>query len=209
MKFYTIPKWTRCLQKGIRFQGSDNEFAVYFTFDDGPDPESLPQILDILNDYEAKATFFCLGEKLEKHPDLWQKMQVGGHQIANHGYKHLDAFRHRAGHWLNNALQGRDISSSDLFRPPYGHMRLRQKRKLLQQGFKIIFWDLMLYDYHAGMTAENMWQIFRGRVSPGSIIVLHDKGRTIEKLKVFLPRALEHIKRKGWEARILTAELPV
>ncbi len=203
MKFYTYPKWARWFQKGVSFQGPDNKHAVYFTFDDGPNPESLPYILKILKQYDAKATFFCLGEKLEHYPELKEKMQKEGHQIGNHGYRHLDAIRHPANTWMKNVAKGRKISQSNLFRPPYGHIRIGQKRKLLQSGMKIILWDLMLYDYHKEVRAEQMWQVFSTNVKPASIIVLHDKMRTIEKMKVFLPKALEYCQKKSWEARIL------
>jgi len=203
MKFYTYPKWARWFQKGVSFQGPDNGNAIYFTFDDGPDPESLPYILEILKQYDAKATFFCLGEKLERYPELKKKMQDDAHQIGNHGYRHLDAIKYQSGRWIDNALQGQELCSSDLFRPPYGHIRIGQKRKLLQSGIKIILWDLMLYDYHEEVSAEKMWQIFSTNVKPASIIVLHDKLRTIEKMKVFLPQALEYCQKKSWEARIL------
>lgn len=143
------------------------------TFDDGPHPDSTPKLLKILEEKAARAIFFCNGANAEKYPELIQKIQASGHTLGNHGYEHVNGFRISAGSCLNNAVKANKLTSSRLFRPPYGHMTFNQYR-LLKEKYQIMMWDLMPYDFDQSFGPERTLNILKEKSRPGSVIVLHD-----------------------------------
>ncbi len=163
---------------------------VYLTFDDGPDPESTPRILDILMDCGVKATFFCTGSRVMALPGLFARIAAEGHTVGNHGYSHLNGLKTPVRTYCADVLRGRDITCSNLFRPPYGRLRVRQYR-ILERSMRIVFWDLMPYDFDQGLTAEESYSVLTRRLKPGSVIVLHDKASSTAPhyLERFLKKA--------------------
>jgi peptidoglycan-N-acetylglucosamine deacetylase len=143
------------------------------TFDDGPDPESTPVLLKILSKYNIKAVFFCDGRAAEKYPELVKQIVSEGHLIGNHGYTHPDGWKKSKESYLSDILTAEPFTSGKLFRPPYGHLRLDQYRKL-KEKFRIVFWDIMPYDFDNSFGPDNSLLILRKKIRPGSIIVLHD-----------------------------------
>ncbi len=164
---------------------------VYLTFDDGPDPESTPRILDILKASGIKATFFCTGSRVMASPGLFARIAAEGHTVGNHGYSHLNGLKTPVRAYCADVLKGRDITCSNLFRPPYGRLRVRQYR-ILERSMRIVFWDLMPYDFDQGMTEDESYSVLTRRLKPGSVIVLHDKASSsaLLYLERFLKKAI-------------------
>ena len=165
---------------------------LYLTFDDGPDPVSTPEILDILKAHDVHATFFCTGSKVQASPGLFARVAAEGHTIGNHGFSHLNGLTTSIRAYCSDILRGRDITCSNLFRPPYGRLRVRQYR-ILERSMRIVFWDLMPYDFDRKLTADQSYSILLRRIRPGSVIVLHDTESSNAALYLdrFIQKALE------------------
>jgi peptidoglycan-N-acetylglucosamine deacetylase len=144
------------------------------TFDDGPHPDSTFRILDILDAHGIKALFFCNGQEAEKYPALISLIRSKGHIIGNHGYRHLNGFMTNFQVYVRNIAEGAIFTSQYLLRPPYGRIRPSQYNEL-SKNYKVVFWDLMPYDYDKQMTSENVLNVLKKRIRPGSVIALHDK----------------------------------
>lgn len=155
------------------FRIRTTEKSLYLTFDDGPDPDSTPQLIDILSKYNIKALFFCDGRAAEKYPDLIKRLVSEGHGIGNHGYKHPDGVITSLNEYISDVSKAAPHTSSGLFRPPYGRLRFNQYRKL-KETYKLVFWDLMSYDFDSSFGSENSLRILKNKIRRGSIVVLHD-----------------------------------
>jgi peptidoglycan/xylan/chitin deacetylase (PgdA/CDA1 family) len=155
------------------FRIKTNEKHLLLTFDDGPDPASTPLILEILSKYHVRAIFFFTGLKAERYPDLTEKLRSAGHIIGNHGYSHLSGWKTSKSNYIADVERADGLTSPDLFRPPYGSLT-RGQYKSLKEKYKIIFWDLMPYDFDTSFSARNALSILKEKIRPGSIIVLHD-----------------------------------
>ena len=177
--------------------------AVYLTFDDGPIPEATPFILDTLDRFHAKATFFMVGENAVKYPHLLEEVRQRGHQIGNHTYNHLSGMRHFTWTYLANIKKADEILHTRLFRPPHGWIRTVQYRVLRHVGIKVVMWDVVTRDYSRLLTAEDVLQNVIRYTRPGSIITFHDSLKSIEKLKHALPEALAWLQEQGYEFRII------
>jgi len=162
------------------------------TFDDGPDPVSTPQILDILDTHNVRATFFCTGKKVLASPGLYARVASAGHAVGNHGFSHMNGLKTPVRTYCSDILRGRDITCSNLFRPPYGRLRVRQY-KILERSMQIVFWDLMPYDFDMSLPPESSYNILLQRIRPGSLIVLHDtaNGSALHYLDRFIRKALQ------------------
>ncbi|MGO3689027.1 MAG: polysaccharide deacetylase family protein [Psychroflexus halocasei] len=169
---------------------------IYLTFDDGPIPEVTPWVLSLLKKYNAKATFFCIGENIEKHPDVFKQIIADGHAIGNHTFNHLNGWKTSTNDYLNNIVKTKNIIESHgvktkLFRPPYGRCTNNQAQTLLKQGKEIIMWDVLTRDYDQNISKEKCFEIYQKNHEAGSIIVLHDSLKAYQNLKYLLPRILE------------------
>ena len=172
-----------------RIRGTGKKLCL--TFDDGPDPVSTPRILDILSANNVKATFFCTGSKVLASPGLFARIAAEGHAVGNHGFSHLNGLKTPVRTYCSDILRGRDITCSNLFRPPYGRLRMRQYQ-ILQRSMQIVFWDLMPYDFDRSLQPEASYRILTQRMKPGSLIVLHDKesSSAVLYLDQFVKKAL-------------------
>lgn len=186
----------------------NSENKIYLTFDDGPIPEITEWVLEILNKYEVKATFFCIGDNIEKHPDIFQKIINNGHSIGNHTYNHLKGWDFNTEDYIENALKCEntitsktEISNlkSKLFRPPYGKIKLSQSRILRNLGYKIIMWDVLSVDYDKEIAAEKCLENIIENTVSGSIIACHDSIKAFKNLEYALPKAIEYLKNKGFK----------
>ena len=175
--------------------------SVYLTFDDGPIPEATPFILDTLDRFHAKATFFMVGENAVKYPHLLEEVRRRGHQIGNHTYNHLSGMRHFTWTYLANIKKADEVLHTNLFRPPHGWIRTVQYRVLRHIGIKVVMWDVVTRDYSRLLTAEDVLQNVKRYARPGSIITFHDSLKSIEKLKHALPEALSWLQEQGYEFR--------
>lgn len=165
---------------------------LYLTFDDGPDPVSTPPILKILKARDVHATFFCTGSKVLASPSLFAGIAADGHTIGNHGFSHLNGLTTSVRSYCSDIFRGRDITCSNLFRPPYGRLRVRQYR-ILERTMRIVFWDLMPYDFDRKLSPDYSYKILSQKVRSGSVIVLHDTGSSsaLIYLDRFIQKALE------------------
>ena len=150
-----------------------NDHSVYLTFDDGPIPEATPFILKTLRDFDAKATFFLVGDNVRKHPELFQQIKADGHQVGNHTYNHLGGLKHFTKTYIDNAQKANELINSHLFRPPHGWMRYGEYI-WLGLKYRIVMWDLVTRDYSKWMTANDVVHNVQRYARPGSIITFHD-----------------------------------
>lgn len=170
---------------------------VFLTFDDGPTPEVTGWVLDTLAHYNAKATFFCLGNNVEKHPRLYQRILEEGHTVGNHTYSHKKGFRSGVGSYIADVEKAAQLIDSNLFRPPYGRILPGQVRAIKKE-FRIIMWSVLSVDYDAGLDGERVVRNVTENVCPGSIIVFHDSVKASKNLFHALPKVLEYLGEKGF-----------
>ena len=175
--------------------------AVYITFDDGPVPEVTPRVLEILNRYRVKATFFMVGENIDKYPELYEQVRNAGHAIGNHTYNHLKGWRCSFRKYMANVAKFPKETS--LFRPPYGKATFRQRRALHRMGFRLIYWDVLTRDYDHSVTPETMLARIKRETRPGSIINFHDSLKSNERMLAVLPLAIEWLLAQGYTLRTL------
>ena len=182
----------------------NSENKVFLTFDDGPTPEITEWTLNQLKSYNAKATFFCIGDNITKFPEIFQKVISEGHSIGNHTFNHLNGWKTKTKNYINNSklfeteLKQLQTENCKLFRPPYGKIKLSQSRILRSQGYKIIMWDCISYDFNATISKETCLENVLKNVKSGSIIVFHDSKKAFLNLEYVLPRTLEFLKEKGF-----------
>ncbi|QED38813.1 polysaccharide deacetylase family protein [Antarcticibacterium arcticum] len=228
------------------------EKILYLTFDDGPIPEVTPWVLSLLKEYDAKATFFCIGDNVHKHPDVFKMILADGHRIGNHTFNHLNGWKTSSDNYLENILQAertiRDklqekliaappseitkkpqfhylktpkerptnnnsqqttplqqptSTGQKLFRPPFGKITPIQIRKLEQQDYKIVMWDVISEDYNPTKNPESCLKEVKNFSKPGSIVVFHDSLKAYGNLKIILPSVLQHYSQKGYEFKAL------
>lgn len=183
--------------------------TVYLTFDDGPVPEVTPWVLGILREHNIKATFFCIGDNIRKHPGVLQQAIAEGHTIGNHTFNHLNGWDNNTRHYLENfALCGAEIAKhvnppAKLFRPPYGKIKPSQSRPIRRQGYKIIMWDVLSADFDQSITPQQCLQNVLDNVQPGSIIIFHDSIKASQNLRYALPEAIAWLKKEGYGFGIL------
>lgn len=178
------------------------ERAVYLTFDDGPIPEATPFILDVLDRFDAKATFFMVGDNAAKYPHLLEEVRRRGHRIGNHTYNHVGGFRWHSWRYTANTEKANELLKTNLFRPPHGWMRPVQYQRI-RRRYRIVMWDVVTRDYSRLLTAEDVLANVKRYTRPGSIITFHDSIKSINKLKHALPVALQWLKEQGYEFRVI------
>ncbi|HOG06099.1 MAG: polysaccharide deacetylase family protein [Paludibacter sp.] len=175
---------------------------IYLTFDDGPVPQVTPQVLDILDTFGWKATFFCVGENVVKHPDLYREVLARGHRTGNHSYNHIRGFRYTTDEYVQNVKKASEIIQSKLFRPPHGRMTFAQM-KALQKEYDIVMWDVITRDYDKKRSPERILKIIKRNLRKGSVVVFHDSLKAKENVLEVLPKALEFWKSEGYDWGLL------
>lgn len=169
---------------------------MFLTFDDGPIPEVTPWVLEILKKHKAKATFFCIGDNIRKHPDLFKQIITEGHAVGNHTFHHINGWKTSTQEYLEDVKRCKDeIESnsvtSNLFRPPYGKCTSAQAKSILEKGDHIIMWDIISKDYDAKVSKENCFLRIKKNANLGSIIVFHDSLKAEKNMKYALEKTLE------------------
>ena len=214
------PGFVKSLFPNFVWNINTNSKELYLTFDDGPTPEITEWVLQTLKEYNAKATFFCIGKNIEKNIEIFQNILLEGHSIGNHTYDHLKGWKTKTKAYLENIeltdsviqfqLQNSrfsrqyDLRLSKLFRPPYGKFKSKQSRQLLASGYKIIMWDVLSYDWDSRSVNETTClNNVIGTAKEGSVIVFHDSIKASRNLKYVLPKVLEYYKEKGFEFKAL------
>ncbi|MBD8389577.1 polysaccharide deacetylase family protein [Dysgonomonas sp. BGC7] len=180
----------------------EGQKTVYLTFDDGPIPEITPWVLDLLRKYDIKATFFCVGDNVRKYPEIYKSVLNEGHRVGNHTFNHVQGIRKFTKRYLENARLASEYITSDLFRPPHGHMRIPQFFTLRRE-YKIVMWDVVTRDYSKLMTPEKVLDNVKKYTRDGSVIVFHDSLKSEQNMKYALPRSLEWLKQEGYTFGVL------
>lgn len=179
-----------------------HQHAVYLTFDDGPIPEVTPWVLDMLDRYGIKATFFMVGDNVRKHPEVYEEVVRRGHRIGNHTMHHVSGFRLTRRSYLRDVAEARQYIDSDLFRPPHGWLRPRQTWALHEQ-FRVVMFDLVTRDYSKWLLPQDVVRNVKRFARDGSVIVFHDSLKSWPRLQEALPQALEWLLGQGYEFRLL------
>lgn len=205
MRFFVKTNWfIRIIFPNYIWKIQTNEKKVFLTFDDGPTPEITEWVLAQLNKYNAKATFFCIGDNIKKHPEIFQKTISENHSIGNHTFNHLNGWKTNTKDYTENVnLCSSEINNlqptiCNLFRPPYGKIKFLQAKKLIRENYKIIMWDIISYDFDKTVSKEKCLENVLSNVVPGSIIVFHDSNKAWQNLEYVLPKTLDFLKKKGY-----------
>jgi peptidoglycan-N-acetylglucosamine deacetylase len=176
---------------------------LFLTFDDGPIPEVTPEVLRILDQFNAKATFFCIGDNVRKHPEIYRSILEKGHRTGNHTYHHLNGWKTPLYTYLRNTQECAGQVKSDLFRPPYGRITRAQARAL-RKRYRIIMWDVLSKDYDPSVSYDKCLRNVTENSKAGSVIVLHDSLKASEKMLYVLPRILDHFSEQKYFFRPIT-----
>ena len=175
---------------------------IYLTFDDGPVPGLTEWVLDELRDKKASATFFCVGENIRRHPDLFERIKSEGHTVGNHTMTHTKGFKSSVPAYLREAEECAELVGNRLFRPPYGQLKRGQYKALIQKGFRIVLWDVISYDYERINEKRCISNVLR-HTRNGSIVLFHDNVKAENNLKYTLPLFLSHFSQQGYEFKSL------
>ncbi|MCL3779853.1 polysaccharide deacetylase family protein [Prolixibacteraceae bacterium JC049] len=176
----------------------NNRKEIFLTFDDGPIPKITPWVLDILNQENIKATFFCVGDNVAKYPELYQRILDEGHVVGNHTFNHVQGLKMSKSEFINNVNKARKFINSQLFRPPHGWLK-RSQYKAISKQYKIVMWDVISVDYNPAISPKQCLQNVLEFTRSGSIITFHDSLKAEENLKYALPRAIKELKAKGFQ----------
>lgn len=190
------PKIIRKLFPSFIWNFPDDKDGIFLTFDDGPRPEVTPWVLDLLDKYNAKATFFCIGKNVEMFPELFEEVKRRGHAVGNHSYSHVKGWGMHTGDYVRDIDIAGDMIRSNLFRPPYARIGTNQAR-VLGERYKIIMWDIISRDYNHSLSGDACARNVIPHLEPGAIIVFHDSIKCSQNLFEALPQVLEAIKAKG------------
>ena len=197
-----FPRFLRPLFGKVTWQVKTSSKLIYLTFDDGPVPEVTPQVLDILDEYGWKATFFCVGENVQKHPEVYQEVLKRGHRVGNHSFNHIRGYKHTVQDYVANVKKAAAYIDSRLFRPPHGRITFSQI-KALQADYDIVMWDVITYDYDRTKKPEQIMHTLRTYLRAGSIVVFHDSIKAKDNVLTALPQALAFWKEKGYSFGLL------
>ncbi len=187
-------------------RSDEKQKEIYLTFDDGPIPKITDWVLQTLDDFNAKATFFCVGDNIKKHPEVFQNILEKDHAIGNHTFNHLNGWITNTKRYLENVEETEKTiqnskfktQNSILFRPPYGKIRPSQRKALQNKGYQIIMWDVLSADFDQNISKEKCLKNVIESVENGSIIVFHDSFKAFEKLQYALPKTLTYLIDNGF-----------
>lgn len=179
-----------------------SEKIVYLTFDDGPHPEITPMVLDILDEHNAKACFFCVGDNVRKYPETFQLVQQRNHSVGNHTYNHLSGWATNNSSYFENVELCNDFVKTDLLRPPYGRIKLSQAA-YLRNNYKIVMWDILSCDYERNLNRRLALKNMLKHTKPGSVVVFHDSNKARENMFYLLKHYLIEMNKLGYSFKKL------
>jgi peptidoglycan-N-acetylglucosamine deacetylase len=206
MYLVKTPWLLKKLYPNLLWDSDNNTRCIFLTFDDGPIPIVTPFVLNILKQYNAKATFFCIGDNVRKHPDVFERVKNDGHAIGNHTFNHLKGWKTNDKTYLDNFLQADKLLDAKLFRPPYGRIKASQI-KLLQNakpGVKIVMWNVLSGDFDISLKPEKCLQNVLKNTGSGDIVLFHDSLKAKERMEYALPKAMEYWSKEGYNFSALT-----
>lgn len=199
VKTPALLKW---FYPGLTWNKSREEKTIYLTFDDGPIPEVTPFVLRTLAEFQAKATFFCIGDNVQKHPKIFEAVKVAGHSIGNHTFNHLRGWDTADKVYLENTQKCNELVKAKFFRPPYGRAK-KSQLKILKKQYEVIMWDVLSGDFDTELSPQQCYQNVVGKSSNGSIVVFHDSLKAWPRLEYMLPKALQSWQDKGYAFKSL------
>lgn len=181
---------------------TDQEPTIYLTFDDGPIPDVTEFVLEQLDKFAAQATFFCIGDNVWKHRDVFHQVVEAGHLIGNHTFNHLNGWKTDDERYLENIQQCQQQLGIEtaLFRPPYGRIKKSQALDVLD-AYSVIMWDVLSGDFDQSLAAGVCLRKTIHYTEPGSIVVFHDSLKAWPTMRYVLPRALAHFAERGYQFR--------
>jgi peptidoglycan/xylan/chitin deacetylase (PgdA/CDA1 family) len=193
-----IPKLIQNLLYYFEFKIKGENKTLYLTFDDGPIPEVTPEVLDILDKYNAKATFFCVADNIKKHPEVFQSIIDRGHRLGNHTYHHIKGWETPNNEYFEDIERANQLVNSNLFRPPYGRIGFFQAREL-RKKYRLILWSVLSYDYSGKLSKENVWDNIRKSVTDNDIILFHDNIKARDNMIYSLSNTLFFYSKRGFQ----------
>jgi peptidoglycan/xylan/chitin deacetylase (PgdA/CDA1 family) len=201
MYLIKTPFWLRAFYPKCTWNIPSKEKVIYLSFDDGPHPEATPFVLDQLRKFNAKATFFCIGNNVLKHPNVYESILQEGHRVGNHTYDHVNGWKTETVQYLENIKDAASLIDSNLFRPPYGRITKKQIRAIhsnpdLPQ--QIIMWDVLSGDFDLKIDGKICANNVIKNTGPGSIIVFHDSQKAWDRMSIALPIVLAHFSKLGF-----------
>ena len=188
--------------KDILWRKKTSSKVIYLTFDDGPVPDVTLQVLDILDKYNWKATFFCVGDNVKKYPDIYEEVVRRGHKTGNHTFNHIRGFSYNADDYFRNVEKAAEVIDSKLFRPPHGQIT-KQQISRLKNDYRIVMWDVITHDYNSNLTSEQVFKNVKRYLRKGSVVVFHDSEKAKNNVLQVLPMAIEFWKKEGYDFGIL------
>ncbi|NVO18998.1 MAG: polysaccharide deacetylase family protein [Bacteroidetes bacterium] len=203
MYFKTVPPIIRSLlPSNLEWEILTDRKEIFLTFDDGPIPDVTHWVLDQLDRVGAKATFFCVGDNVGKHPAIFAELEKRGHRTGNHTFNHLQAWRTDYVTYMDNTRKCADLVPGNLFRPPHGQITPRLAKEL-GKNYRLIMWSLLTQDYDINLNPEKILKISLEKTKPGSIVVFHDSVKAWKNLEYTLPRFIDHFSGLGYSFRSL------
>lgn len=196
--FVKTPSLTKYLFPSLVWKKNTDQKKIWITFDDGPDEKVTPYLIDVLEKFGIKATFFIIGNQAKKYPELVKLIINNGHKIGNHSFSHLNGFSTNNNKYLEDVEQAKKYIDSDIFRPPYGKITPFQIKNL-KKDFKIIMWDIMSWDFKENISSNKIYKNVIDNVENGSIILFHNNLKSYNNLKNSLELILEKLKEKGYQ----------
>ncbi|QKJ32407.1 polysaccharide deacetylase family protein [Mucilaginibacter mali] len=205
MYLVKTPWLLKKLYPALTWHKGRDSHCIYLTFDDGPIPIVTPFVLNILKQHNARATFFCIGDNVTKHPEIYKQLLDDGHRIGNHTYNHLKGWDTDDKTYIANFKKCDELLHTNLFRPPYGRAKRSQVKKLksLNPQLDVIMWDVLSGDFDQQLAPYACLQNVLKHTGNGSIIVFHDSLKAFPRLEYVLPRAMEHWAKAGYCFEVL------
>ena len=188
---HTIPSIFPLIAPNVTWKVKTNDKVLYLTFDDGPHPSITPLVLNILYEFNAKATFFCVGENVTKYPDIFNQILSKGHAVGNHTYNHIKGWQTSDTAYMDNIKKAGEVIPSNLFRPPYGRIKPSQI-KLLKDNYRIIMWSILTRDYDKNLNPHKTLLKLNKLIKAGDVIVYHDSEKAEQNMLIMLKGVLQH-----------------
>jgi peptidoglycan/xylan/chitin deacetylase (PgdA/CDA1 family) len=201
MYFVTSPWWLRKFFPGCLWDIKTKEKIIYLSFDDGPHPTITPIVINELNKYNAKATFFCIGNNVKKFPEIYQQLLNEGHAIGNHTMHHINGWKTENIQYFSDISEAGNLIKTNLFRPPYGRIKKSQIRELKFSKYNLqtVMWSVLAGDWVTTLTPEKCFEKIKKEIYPGCILVFHDSEKAKERMCYTLPKVLEHFTQLGYK----------
>ncbi len=206
MYFIKTPFWLRLIYRSCIWRKSTEDRVLYLSFDDGPHPEATPFVLEQLANFNAKASFFCIGKNVQLYPDIYNEIIAAGHVVGNHTQNHMNGWKNTTDHYITDIQEATKSIHSNLFRPPYGRISFAQIKALRSNPSlpqDIIMWDVLSGDFDTTINGEQCAQNVIQHAGPGSIIVFHDSAKAMDRLRVALPKVLSHFSELGYQFKAI------